>query len=201
MSSTPLANDEKSTSQRILQTRRFDVVISSTSPNDTQEVYPFILRAEQMSPSVVEDRDLRSRRFWKDNKFYRTSVRSVSNNSYFFPTTGMYNITCGLVNRTYQCKFGGNVRVDTGVSSMQTPINRFKTSLFLANNNVSSVILAKDISSWTVTKVGNESAEMRPTCSDVYTQVSLEFYVVFFPSYCRSVLHFFLKLKGNIRLL
>lgn len=92
----------------------------------------------------------------------------------------MYNITCGLVNRTYQCKFGGNVRVDTGVSSMQTPINQFKTSLFLANNNISSVVLAKDFSSWTVKKAGNESAEMKATCSDVYTQVSLKFSAVFF---------------------
>lgn len=179
MSPTPLTNDEKRTSQDILQTRRYEVMISSTSPNDTEEIYPYTLRAEQIPSSVVEDPDLRSRRFWKDNKFYRTSVRSVSNNSYFFPTTEMHDINCGLVNMTYQCTFGSNFGVDTGVSSMRTPINRFKTILFL-DNNVSSVIQAKDFSSWTVTEIGNGSAVMNATCSDVYTQVSPKFFVLFF---------------------
>lgn len=133
-----------------------------------------------MPSSVVEDQDLRSHRFWKDNKFYRTSVRSVSNNAYFFPTTGMYNITCGLVNMTYQCTFGSNFGVDKGVLSMQTPINRFKTILFLDNKNVSSVIQAKDFSSWTVTEIGNGSAVMNATCNNVYTQVRPKYFVLFF---------------------
>jgi len=174
VSPTLLTNDKKITSQDILQTRHYEVIISSTSPNDTQEIYPYTLTAEQMPSLVVDDRDLRSHRFWKENKFYRTSVRSVSNNSYFFPTTGMYNITCGLVNMVYQCTFGSNIGVDTGLSTMQTPINRFKTILFRDNNNVSSVIQAKDFSSWTVTEIGNGLAVMNATCSDVYTQTDRE---------------------------
>lgn len=180
MSPTLLTNDKKRTSQDILQTRHYEVIISSTSPNDTQEIYPYTLTAEQMPSLDVDDRDLRSHRFWKENKFYRTSVRSVSNNSYFFPTTGMYNITCDLVNMVYQCTFGSNIGVDTGLSTMQTPINRFKTILFRDNNNVSSVIQAKDFSSWTVTEIGNGLAVMNATCSNVYTQVSLKFFVLFF---------------------
>jgi len=182
VSPTLLSHDEKRTSQGILQTRRYKVKISSTSPNDTQEIYPYALKAEQMPSSVVEDTDLRSNRFWKDNKFYRTSVRSVSNNSYFFPTTGMYNITCGLVNMTYKCAFGSNFGVDTGVSSMQTPINRFKTISFLDNNNVSSVIQANDFSSWTVREIGTGSAVKNVTCSDEYTQVSPKCLYGSFPS-------------------
>lgn len=131
-------------------------------------------------PSSVVDPDLRSHRIWKENKFYRTSVRNVSNNSFFFPTTGIYQVTCGLVNMTYQCTFGSNVGMDTSVSTMQTLINRFKTKLFLANNNVSSAIQAKDFSSWTVIEVGNGSAVMNATCSDVYTQVSPKISVLFF---------------------
>lgn len=173
-------NDEKRASQSILQTHHYDVMINNTSPNDIQEIYPYTITAEQMPSSVVDDRDLRSHRFWKDNKFYRTSVRSVSNNSYFFPTTEMYNITCGLVNMTYQCTFGSNFDVDTGVSSMQTPINRFKTIIFLDNNKVRSVIQAKDFSSWTVIEIGNGSAVMNVTCSDLYTPVSPKFFVLFF---------------------
>ena len=180
MSPTLLTNDEKRTSQGILQTRRYDVMISSTSPNDTQNIYHYTLTAEQMPSSVVEDRDVRSHRFWKDNKFYRTSVRSVSNTSYFFPTTGIYNITCGLANMTYQCTFGSNFGLGTGVSNMQTPINRLKTVLFLDNNNVSSVIQANDFSRWTVTEIGNGSAVTNAKCSDVYTQVSSKFFVLFF---------------------
>jgi hypothetical protein len=175
-----LTNDEKRTSQGILQTRHYEVMISSTSPNDTQEIYPYTLTAEQMPSAVVDDRDLRSHRFWKDNKFYRTSVRSVSNNSYFFPTTEMYNITCGLVNMVYQCTFDSNFGVDTGLSTMQTPINRFKTILFRDNNNVSSVNQTKDFTSWTVTEIGNGSTVMNATCNDVYTQVSLTYFVLFF---------------------
>lgn len=174
MSPTLSTNEEKRTSQGILQTRRYDVMISSTSPNDTQDIYHYTLRADQMPSSVVDDLDLRSHRFWKENKFYRTSVRSVSNNSYFFPTTGIYNITCGLVNMTYQCTFGSNFVTDIGVSSMQTPINRFKRILFL-DNNVSSVIQEKDFSSWTVTEIGNGSAVMNAKCSDVYSQVTPKF--------------------------
>jgi hypothetical protein len=180
MSPTPLTNDGKRASQGILQTRRYEVMISSTSPNDTQEIYPYKLTAEQMPSSVVDDRDVRSHRFWKDNKFYRTSVRSISNNSYFFPATGMYNINCGLVNMTYQCTFGSNFGVDTGLSSMQTPINRFKTILFLDHNNVSSAIQAKDCSSWTIAEIGNGSAVMNATCSDIYTQVNPKFFVLLF---------------------
>ena len=166
-------------------------MISSTSPNDTQEIYPYAVKAEQMPSYVVEDRDLRSHRFWKDNKFYQTSVRSASNNSYFFPTTGMYNITCGLVNMSYKCTFGSNFSVDTGVWSTQTPIDRFKTILFLHNNNGSSVIQGNDYSSWTVTEIGTGSAATNATCSDVYTQVSPKCLYGSFSSCYRSVLQFF----------
>lgn len=174
VSPTLLPHDEKRTSQGILQTRHYNFIISSTSPNDTQEIYPFALKAEQMPSLVVDDTDLRSHRFWKDNKFYRTSVRSVSNNSYFFPTTGIYTIACGLVNMTYKCTFGSNFGVDTDVSSMQTPIYRFKKILFLDNNNVSSVIQANDFSSWTVREIGTGSAVTNATCTDVYTQAERE---------------------------
>lgn len=169
-----LLNDEKSMSERILQTRHYEVMINSSSLNNAQETYSCTQTAEKMPSSVVHNRDLRSRRFWKDNEFYRTSVRSVSNNSYFFPTTGMYNLTCGLVNMTYQCKFGTNVSVDKCVSNTQTPINRFKTSLFLANKKDTNMILATGFSKQIGSKVANRSAEMNATCSDIYTQSDRE---------------------------
>lgn len=168
---TLLTTDEKSMSERILQTRRYDVKISSSSANNTEETYPFTIRAEQISSIDADDRDLRSRHFWKNNEYYRTSVRRTSNNSYFFPTTEMYNLTCGFVNTTYVCRFGSNVSDDEGASRITTPKNRFRTSLFLASNNVTSMILATGFSSWIGTKNGNGSAEMNATCSDGYTQV------------------------------
>jgi hypothetical protein len=198
MLSTLLTNDEKSISEHILQSRRYDVMINTSSSNNTQETHSCTLRAKQMPSSAVEDRDLRSRRFWKDNDFYRTSVRSVSNNSYFFPTTGMYNFTCGLVNMTYQCKIGSNVSVNKCVSNIQTPINRFKTSLFLANKKVKNMILAKGFSDWVGSKAGSGSSEMNATCSNVYTQVSRNV-LSFFPlCYCRSVLQLFLNFKEKV---
>jgi hypothetical protein len=188
-----LANDEKDISQHILQTNRYDVIIGSPFPNDTKETYSYTLSSEQMPPTSDTDRDLRSHRFKKNNEFYRTSVRSASNNSYFFPTTGLYNLSCVLVNKTYECKFGKNASAE-GVSKIQTPRGRFKTSLFLTDKS-NNMFLAAGLSNWVAAKTGNASATSKgsanATCSDVYIQVCPVISVIMFPRHYSSFLvHF-----------
>lgn len=167
-----LTDDEKDTSQRILQANRYDVIIGSPLPNETKETYSYTLSSEQMPPTSDTDRDLRSHRFKKNNEFYRTSVRSASNNSYFFPTTGLYNLSCVLVNTTYECQFGKNASAEE-VSKIQTSRERFKTSLFLTDKS-NNMFLAAGLSNWVVAETGNASAlstgSANATCTDVYIQ-------------------------------
>lgn len=162
-----LTNDEQDTSQRILRTQRYDVMISSDFPKNAKEIYSYALTSEQMPP-VDEDMDLRSHRFRKNNDFYQTSVRNISNNSFFFPTTGLYNLSCVIANTTYKCQFGNNASVE-GVSRIQTSRHRFKTSLLLANTNATdNLFLAMGIKNW----AGVSKKKMNATCSDAFTQVS-----------------------------
>ncbi|XP_023714958.1 uncharacterized protein LOC111868499 [Cryptotermes secundus] len=167
-----VSTNEKDTSQRILQTTRYDVIVGSRVPNETKETYSYTLSSEEMPETSDTDRDLRSHRFRKNNEFYRTSVRSASNNSYFFPTTGLYNLSCVLVDAKYDCRFGKNASAQ-GAPKVQTPRERFKTSLFLANKS-NNMFLATGLSNWVATETGNGSATSREnanaTCSDVYTQ-------------------------------
>lgn len=166
-------SDEKGTSQRILQTTRYDVIVGSRVPNETKETYSYTLSSEELPPTSDTDRDLRSHRFRKNNEFYRTSVRSASDSSYFFPATGLYNLSCVLVSTKYECRFGNNASV-AQVPKVQTPRERFKTSLLLANKS-NNMFLATGLSNWVATETGNGSATSKQnanaTCSDVYTQV------------------------------
>jgi hypothetical protein len=154
-----------------------------------------------MPPTSDTDRDLRSHRFRKNNEFYRTSVRSVSNNSYFFPTTGLYNLSCVLVNTTYECKFGKNASVEEGVSKIQTSRERFKTSLLLTNKS-NNMFLAKGLSNWAAAQTGNGSPTSKEnanaTCSDVYTQVCPVISVILFPRHFSSFLGSFLQFMLNL---
>lgn len=179
-----LSTSHEDTSQRILQTTRYDVIVDSRFPNETKETYSYTLSSEEMPPASDTDRDLRSHRFRKNNEFYRTSVRSASNNSYFFPTTGLYNLSCVLVNTKYECRFGKNASVAEEVPKVQTPRERFKTSLFLANKRT-HMFLVTAVSNWVATETGNGSATSKEnanaTCSDVYTQVCPVISVVSFP--------------------
>lgn len=188
---TPISlstNDEQDMTQRILQTHLYDVIISSPFSKKAKETYAYTLTSEQMPSSVDEDTDLRSHRFRKNNDFYQTSVRSISNNSFFFPTTGLYNFSCVIANMTYQCQFGNNTSVEEGVSRIQTSRDRFKTSLLLTNNATNNMFLAMGLNNWDVAEAGNRSAvsrkNMNATCSDVYTQVRTNIPAVLFLRHC-----------------
>jgi hypothetical protein len=184
-------SDEKNTSQRILQANRYDVIVDSRFPNETKETYSYTLSSEQMPPISDTDRDLRSHRFRKNNEFYRTSVRSASNNSYFFPTTGLYNLSCVLINTTHVCKFGENASIEDGVSKVQTSRERFKTNLFLTNKS-NNMFLATGLSNWFAAETDTGSATSKgnanATCSDAYTQVCPVISVILFSRHCSSFL-------------
>jgi hypothetical protein len=184
-------NDERDTAHSILHTNRYDVIIGSTSPDETKETYSYTLSSEQLPPATDTDRDMRSHHFRKNNEFYRSSVRSASNNSYFFPTTGLYNLSCVLRSTTYECTFGKKASFEERVSKMKTPRERFQTSLFLANNS-NSMFLATGLSSWVIAETGNNSATSKEVvdvkCSDVYTQVRPTITTILFPRHCSSFL-------------
>jgi hypothetical protein len=176
MSPAPLTTDDIDPSQRIFQTRQYDVTISSSFPKNAKDTYSYTLTSEHMPSSTEEDSDLRSHRFKKNNDFYRTSVRSVSNNSYFFPTTGLYDLNCFLVNMTYECEFGNSTSVEGGVSRIEKSRDSFRTTLLLADKNTThSTLVVMGISDWTPTDVEDGSVvakePVNATCTDVYTQV------------------------------
>lgn len=188
-----LLTKEQNTSQHILETRRYDVVVSSPSPKNAKEIFSYTLTSEQKPLSANEDTDLRSHRFRKNNDFYRTSVRSISNNSFFFPATGLYNFSCGIANTTYQCQFGNNASAEDEVLRIQTSRDRFNTSLLLAKKNATNdMFLALRLSSWTAIEAGKTSAvsnkDMNATCSDVYTEVCTNIPLMLFLCHCSSFL-------------
>lgn len=183
-------NDERDIAHSILHTNRYDVIIGSALPNETKETYSYTLSSEQLPPTTDTDRDMRSHHFRKNNELYRSSVRSASNNSYFFPTTGLYNLSCVIVSTTYECKLGKKSSFER-VSKVKTPRERFQTNLLLSNNS-NSMFLATGLSKWVTAEAGNGSATSnevaKVTCSDVYTQVRTVITVNLFPRHCNSFL-------------
>jgi hypothetical protein len=180
-------NDERDTAQRILHTNRYDVIIGSALPDETKETYSYTLSSEQLPPPTDTDRDMRSHHFRKNNELYRSSVRSASNNSYFFPTTGLYNLSCVIVGTTYECKLGKEASFEERASKIKTPRERFQASLLLTNNS-NSIFTATGLSKWVTAETGNGSATSKQvskvTCSDVYTQVRTVITTNLFPRHC-----------------
>lgn len=157
--------DDKNISYQLPRTKNYDVIISDTLTN----TFSYSLTSEQM-PEDIKDKpqdDLRNHLKLKNNEFYRTSVRKISNNSFFFPTTGLYNFSCELVNSTlfttYQCKFGEGLNVQEGVSKIKTMRKHFTANLFLSDNK--NTFLASTISNWT-----DNNYHFNSTCEDMFSQ-------------------------------
>lgn len=178
------SNDERETTHRILHANRYDVIIGSAYPSGPKETYSYTLSSDQTAPATDTDRDLRSHRYRKNNEFYRSSVRSASNDSYFFPTTGLYNLSCILANATYECKFGKDASYEDRLSKVKAPRERFLASVLLANSS-NNMLLAMGLGNWVIAETGNGSATSKDmadvTCSDVYTQVRPVLSVILLP--------------------
>ena len=166
----PDIQDDNNTNYLLPRTRNYDVIISDNITN----TFSYSLTSEQL-PEEIQGKpkdDLRNHLKLKNNEFYRTSVRMISNNSFFFPTTGLYNLSCELVNSTlsttYQCRFGDGLNVEEGISKIQTIRKHFKTNVFLNDNK--HMFLASAISNWT-----NSNGNFNSTCEDMFSQVCNKF--------------------------
>ncbi|KAJ9578796.1 hypothetical protein L9F63_005004, partial [Diploptera punctata] len=150
----------------LTRTKNYDIIITDNITN----TFSYSLTSEQMPQEILEKPkdDLRNHLKLKSNEFYRTSVRMISNDSYFFPTTGLYNFSCQLLNSTlstkYHCRFGDGLNIEEGVSKIQTVRKQFTTTLFLSGNN--NVFLASTISNWT----NNNNVNYNSTCEDTFLQ-------------------------------
>lgn len=85
-------------SAAILRTRNYTVVITDTYSN-TSDQFMYTLQADDLPlfrAQTAEDLDKRNFRLMKNKKHYQTSVRQLTDKTYFFPTSGLYNLTCEI---------------------------------------------------------------------------------------------------------
>lgn len=70
-------------------------MIQFSDGKDTK-TYSYNLTKEEV-PKQQTKQEALSHRFMKNNDHFRRSIRRLSRNDYFFPTTGLFNITCKKV--------------------------------------------------------------------------------------------------------
>ncbi|XP_075232468.1 uncharacterized protein LOC142330866 isoform X2 [Lycorma delicatula] len=94
VNSGPVTLEEESAA--ILRTRSYTAIIHNSDSNTTDN-YSYTLSADDLplfrTPHPHET-DARSNRKMKNSGHFRTSVRKLKTNTYFFPTSGLYNFSC-----------------------------------------------------------------------------------------------------------
>lgn len=116
----------KNYSELILDTRSYDVQIYDISKNSTL-LYTYKLSQDDIfEPEQITKR--RNKISLKNNERYRTSIRKLSKNSFYFPTISMYNFSCNLAeNAAMSCVLGSRDQFD-GFERIPNP---WKTGIIL----------------------------------------------------------------------
>lgn len=91
---SPQSEDEPELSvDSILKARSYTIQIRIGKETKT---YSYNLTVDDV-PKQQTKQEALSQRFMKNNDHFRRSIRRLSRNDYFFPTTGLFNITCKKV--------------------------------------------------------------------------------------------------------
>lgn len=81
-------------STTILNTKSYDVQIYDIKKNSTL-IYTYSLSNDDIfEPELLTEAS--SKKMLKNNERYKTSIRKLSKNSFYFPTVSMYNFSCDL---------------------------------------------------------------------------------------------------------
>uniref|UniRef100_A0A1B6CUD4 Major facilitator superfamily (MFS) profile domain-containing protein n=1 Tax=Clastoptera arizonana TaxID=38151 RepID=A0A1B6CUD4_9HEMI len=87
-------------SKAILSTRNYTVILKNILRN-TSDQYTYTLKADDLplyKAPRPEDEDKRNLRQMVNKQHYPTSVRKLTDMTYFFPTSGLYNFSCAPEN-------------------------------------------------------------------------------------------------------
>ncbi|CAG9855144.1 unnamed protein product [Phyllotreta striolata] len=109
----------KNYSKIILGTRSYDIQIYDIPKNSTI-IYTYKLSEDDIfEPEKMPRR--RSKIKLKNNERYRTSIRKLSKNSFYFPTVSVYNFSCNMAeNGLTNCLLGTNDELD-GFQKISNP--------------------------------------------------------------------------------
>ncbi|KAG8298219.1 hypothetical protein J6590_018623 [Homalodisca vitripennis] len=85
-------------STTILRTRNYTILIKDTITDTTDQVM-YHLHAEDLPlfrAPRPEDEDKRNHRLMKNKAHYQTSVRKLTDSTFFFPTSGLLDLVCSI---------------------------------------------------------------------------------------------------------
>ncbi|XP_046673323.1 uncharacterized protein LOC124362668 [Homalodisca vitripennis] len=85
-------------STTILRTRNYTILIKDTITDTTDQVM-YNLHAEDLPlfrAPRPEDEDKRNHRLMKNKAHYQTSVRKLTDSTFFFPTSGLLDLVCSI---------------------------------------------------------------------------------------------------------
>ncbi|KAG5885718.1 hypothetical protein JTB14_022808 [Gonioctena quinquepunctata] len=104
---------------QITQTRSYDVVIYDI-PKNTTLTYTYKLSEDDLiQPEPISK--AKNQKTLKNNERYRTSLRKLSKNSFYFPTVSMYNFSCDMSEESSSnCVLGSRDQFD-GFQRIQNP--------------------------------------------------------------------------------
>ncbi|PSN42174.1 hypothetical protein C0J52_09851 [Blattella germanica] len=157
---TPLLSqfsEERNKSDLLSYANNFEVIVTSNITNTFSYSLP---PQKQEELKINGDSDKRNKRILKNNEHYLTTIRVISNDSIFFPTSGLYNLSCVFMNDTfpkkYQCKFGENIGLEE-----DSIIKHFKSSLHSSG----------EISRFTASALSITKENISAMCEDTYSQM------------------------------
>lgn len=91
-------------SQTILNAKQYGIQQHNIAGNTTTIVKYTLTDSDIHVPLLISE--TRNHKTLKNNDRYKTAIRKLSENVYFFPAYSMYNFACNESNETYDCLFG-----------------------------------------------------------------------------------------------
>nr|CAD7403474.1 unnamed protein product [Timema cristinae] len=124
--------DFKNESNRILQAHSYNIIISSFN-NDTDSYFYTLKREEGYQGSFDITEDARNHKQVQNNEHYTSSIRKLSNYTFYFPSLDMYNLSCD--GQSNECHLGSYNSLQGEFKDSQTMKKTFKANLKLNSEN------------------------------------------------------------------
>lgn len=90
-------------SEVVLNAKQYGIQLYNIDDNKTRTFQYMLSDADIHVPLVISE--TKNHKTLKNNERYKTAIRKVSENAYFFPTYSMFNFACNVSDR-YECLFG-----------------------------------------------------------------------------------------------
>nr|XP_023014442.1 major facilitator superfamily domain-containing protein 6-like [Leptinotarsa decemlineata] len=104
---------------QIIRTRSYDVKIYDIQKNSTLTYTHKLSEGDLIEPEPITK--AKNQKTLKNNERYRTSIRKLSKNFFYFPTISMYNFSCDMSDEaSLSCVLGSRDQFD-GFQRIQSP--------------------------------------------------------------------------------